>query len=98
MAREASRAFSYRPLISIITPVFNTPAAWLGEAIDSVLAQAYENWELILIDDGSTLAETLDCLRPSPRAIRGSSSFGGKAPAASPPPPTPASNAPAANG
>jgi GT2 family glycosyltransferase len=49
-------------LISIITPVFNTPAAWLGEAIDSILAQAYENWELILIDDGSTLAETVALL------------------------------------
>ncbi len=61
-AREASRAFSYRPLISIITPVFNTPAAWLGEAIDSVVAQVYENWELILIDDGSTLAGTLELM------------------------------------
>ena len=36
-AREAARAFSYRPLVSIITPVFNTPAPWLDEAIDSVL-------------------------------------------------------------
>ncbi len=60
--REESRIFSYRPLISIITPVFNTPSAWLREAIDSVLAQAYENWELILIDDASTNRETLEVL------------------------------------
>ncbi len=57
-AREASRAYPYRPLISIITPVFNTPAAWLEEAVRSVLDQAYENWELLLVDDGSSLAET----------------------------------------
>jgi len=61
--REESRIFSYRSLISIITPVFNTPGAWLKEAIDSVLAQAYENWELILIDDASTNRETLEVLR-----------------------------------
>lgn len=61
-ARETSRSFAYRPLISIITPVFNTPANWLREAIDSVLEQAYENWELVLIDDGSTLAETVQLL------------------------------------
>ena len=61
-ARERSRQFSYRPLISIITPVFNTPPAWLSEAIDSVVSQAYENWELILIDDGSTRADTLELL------------------------------------
>jgi O-antigen biosynthesis protein len=59
-AREKSRGFIYRPLISIITPVFNTPALWLGEAVESVLRQAYENWELVLIDDGSTLGETVE--------------------------------------
>ncbi|HSU86159.1 MAG TPA: glycosyltransferase [Chthoniobacterales bacterium] len=59
-AREKARGFIYRPLISIITPVFNTPAVWLGEAVESVLRQAYENWELVLIDDGSTLGETVE--------------------------------------
>jgi GT2 family glycosyltransferase len=58
-AGDAARAFAYRPLISIITPVFNTPALWLAEAVESVLGQAYENWELVLIDDGSTLVETV---------------------------------------
>ncbi len=61
-SRATARAFSSRPLVSIITPVFNTPASWLNEAVDSVLKQVYENWELILIDDGSTLIETIELL------------------------------------
>jgi GT2 family glycosyltransferase len=61
MRREA-RTFSHQPLISIITPVFNTDALWLEEAIASVERQVYENWELILIDDGSTARETLELL------------------------------------
>ena len=60
--RRASRAFPFQPLISIITPVFNTPAAWLEQAVVSVLAQVYENWELLLIDDASTESATVDLL------------------------------------
>lgn len=41
------------PLISVIIPSFNR-AGIIERAIKSVLAQDYENWELILIDDGST--------------------------------------------
>ncbi|MEP6685938.1 MAG: glycosyltransferase, partial [Verrucomicrobiota bacterium] len=52
--REIARLFSHQPLISIITPIFDTPVAWLEEAIASTRAQAYENWELLLIDDGSS--------------------------------------------
>ncbi len=41
------------PLVSIVTPTFNR-AHTLQRAIDSVLAQTYNDWELIIIDDGST--------------------------------------------
>jgi O-antigen biosynthesis protein len=60
--RNESRAFASKPLISVITPVFDTPVQRLEEAIESVLAQAYENWELVLIDDGSSDAELLRAL------------------------------------
>ncbi len=60
--RHEARAFLSQPLISILTPVFNTPVSWLREAVDSVLAQAYENWELLLIDDGSTATDLLRAL------------------------------------
>ena len=43
-----------KPLISIILPVYNTPQNLLVECIDSVLNQAYENWELCISDDNST--------------------------------------------
>ena len=39
--------------VSIIMGVFNCSDT-LSEALDSILAQTYQNWELILCDDGST--------------------------------------------
>ena len=42
-----------QPLVSIVICFLNEEN-FLGEAVNSVLEQDYENWELILIDDGST--------------------------------------------
>lgn len=53
---EQSRRFSYRPLVSILIPTFNPDEKFLAAAVESVIAQIYENWELILIDDGSDRA------------------------------------------
>jgi glycosyltransferase involved in cell wall biosynthesis len=41
------------PLVSIILPVFNG-AATLGDTVRSLLAQTEPDWELLIIDDGST--------------------------------------------
>ena len=47
-------ALAVRPRISVVMAVYNTPQTLLEEAIESVLGQTYEDWELCIADDAST--------------------------------------------
>lgn len=41
------------PIISIILPVYNAQHS-ISRTIDSIIMQTMQNWELLIIDDGST--------------------------------------------
>jgi O-antigen biosynthesis protein len=45
---------SHKPLISVVMPAYNTPEKLLRQAIASVQAQLYTNWELCIANDAST--------------------------------------------
>lgn len=45
----------YKPIFSILMPVYNTDQIWLRKAIESVRSQIYPYWELCIADDHSSL-------------------------------------------
>lgn len=49
-----------RPLFSIVIPVHNA-IAWIDEAMDSVFSQTLQDYEVILVDDGSTDGSSRAC-------------------------------------
>src|SRR5713226_1516754 len=51
-----------KPLVSAII-IFLNEEKFLREAIESVFAQTYDNWELLIVDDGSTDASTKNALQ-----------------------------------
>lgn len=55
--------FEYSPLISIIIPVYNIEERYLSECIMSVLEQTYQNFEICIADDYSSLKETIETLK-----------------------------------
>lgn len=70
LIKEHISKFTYRPKISIITPVYNTKASWFEGCVKSVLGQAYPNWEWCICDNGTTDPATLrilDRLKSDPR-------------------------------
>jgi len=59
----------YGPRVSVIMPVFNA-GAYVTEALASVAAQTYRDYEVVIVDDGSTEERTLAALdraRGAPR-------------------------------
>ena len=66
--------------ISVVMPVFNTAEEYLKEAVDSILGQTFEEFEYIILDDGSDRQETTDYLAslddPRIRIIRNPENIG----------------------
>src|SRR5258708_17999800 len=57
------------PMVSVIRPAYNV-APFIGEALDSVLAQTFTDYEIIVINDGSPDSEKLEhVLEPYWRGI-----------------------------
>jgi glycosyltransferase involved in cell wall biosynthesis len=61
--RDKALSWRHRPFLSIVTPVFNTHPDHLRECIYSVQTQAYPDWEMCLVDDGSDNPATVECLQ-----------------------------------
>jgi len=55
-------------LVSAVIIFFTIDTGFFEEAIQSVLGQTYDNWELFLVDDGSTDGSTEVAVRYAPSA------------------------------
>ncbi|MEI7539402.1 MAG: glycosyltransferase [Candidatus Saccharibacteria bacterium] len=67
---DQSRDLSSGPLISIVVPAYNTPEPYLNDLIYSIISQAYQNWELILInasDESNSKMMVNECASRDPR-------------------------------
>ncbi len=50
LSLQRSASFPEMPLFSLIVPLFRTPAPLFSEMLESVLAQSYQRWELVLVN------------------------------------------------
>ncbi|MCL2914159.1 glycosyltransferase family 2 protein [Shewanella corallii] len=50
------------PSFSIVVPTYNAKSEWLNACIESVLAQNYSKWQLVVVDDASTCVTIKACL------------------------------------
>ncbi len=62
--------YSYRPLISIVVPTFNPLPKYTQQLIDSIIAQTYDNWELVLVEGSTKPEASADVTRQATRDPR----------------------------
>lgn len=53
LMKAEAEDFHHRPKISVLLPAYNSRPEWLEQALDSMLAQTYPEWELCVCDDAS---------------------------------------------
>ena len=73
LEKQRSHVFSYRPKISILVPVYNTPKVYLRQMLLSVGLQTYDNWELCIANaspDNRELSEMLARYQESDLRLR----------------------------
>jgi GT2 family glycosyltransferase len=79
--KHGRRVTADTPLISVLTPTYNSKPEWLAEAALSLVNQSFADWEWCLVDDGSDNRETKKLLellsRVSPRVRVNFASNGG---------------------
>lgn len=68
LAAQRSETFERMPLISIAVPLYETKEVFLEALLNSVTAQSYENWELILAD-ASESSRVKDCIEVKKRSL-----------------------------
>ncbi|MDO4490407.1 MAG: glycosyltransferase family 2 protein [Lachnospiraceae bacterium] len=73
LAAQRKEHFSFEPLMSIVVPLYKTPEDLLKRMVESVQAQTYSNWELLLSDGSgknSPIAEVLQELSAADNRIK----------------------------
>jgi len=70
LEKQRTKEFTYKPKISIVVPLYQTPIPYLNQLIQSIQNQTYENWELCLSDGSGNpdlLRETLESYQKDAR-------------------------------
>lgn len=88
LAVQRKRVFDPAPLLSLVMPVYRTPREYLRTMVDSVLAQSYANWELVIVNASPDDADVNEVLvsyddarirvigHPENDGINGNTNFG----------------------
>ncbi len=72
--RAAAPPLTVRPLVSVVTPVYDTDPRWLARAVESVRRQTYPHWQLVLATTARPTRARSRTSRASPATPRSTSS------------------------
>lgn len=73
LAKQHETFFEYRPLFSIVVPLFKTPKTFFQDMLNSVTSQSYGRWELILVNaspEDAILAGLVDEAASSDKRVK----------------------------